>query len=466
MTNQRPSLGPPPAASWWPPRARYAALLVALGYFAVAVIWILVSDQIVGMMTNDPARVTIIQMYKGWAFVSATALLLGFILWRWAGRMEREFEARLEAERVHRSLVEHAPVGIFVSVDERIVYINEALAQTLGAPNRAALLGRPFWSIVHPDRHEIIRERMRSILDSGRPTKPLEQDILRLDGSLVTVETSAVLCEFEGRTGLQVIVRDISERKRAEDEIRRLNASLEKRVEERTAELRAANEELESFTYSVSHDLRAPLRAMSGLSRVLLDDYAAALPDEARRYLSMVCDNASQMGALIDDLLSLSRLGRQSMTIGPVSMTALARDAAETVSRAEPVRDVALTIADMPGARGDGALLKQVYLNLFSNAYKYSRPRRPARIEAGSMDRGGETVYFVRDNGVGFDMRYVDKVFGVFQRLHRADEFEGTGVGLAIVRRIVERHGGRVWIESAIDQGTTVFFTIHGEHQP
>lgn len=465
MANRQPSSDPSPAASWWPPQARHTALLVALGYFLMAVIWILVSDQVVGMLASDSNQVTIIQMYKGWAFVSATALLLGFILWRWSGRMEREFEARLKAERFRRDLIEQAPVGFFVCVDERIVYLNESLARTLGAPNRDALLGRPVWDIVHPDGHEVIRARLMSILETGRPTRPLEHVMVRLDGAPANVETSAVLCEYEGRRGVQVIVHDVTERQRANDEINRLNASLEKRVEERTAELQAANEDLESFTYSVSHDLRAPLRAMSGLSRVLLEDHQDSLPEEARRYLSMVCDNATQMGALIDDLLALSRLGRQSMTIDDVSMTALAREAADIVSRAEPGRDVTLTIADMPEARGDAALLKQVYLNLMSNAYKYSRPRCPARIEAGSMDVDGETVFFVRDNGVGFDMRYVDKVFGVFQRLHRADEFEGTGVGLAIVRRIIERHGGRVWIESALDQGTTVYFTLQAGNQ-
>lgn len=260
------------------------------------------------------------------------------------------------------------------------------------------------------------------------------------------------------------------------------HARLERHLRERTQELEAANLELEAFSYSVSHDLRAPLRAMDGFSRILFEEYSSQLPEDAQRYLQLVRDSAQQMGQLIDDLLAFSRLNRQPLRKQTVAPADLVRRVLEDLHAEQEGRRVEISIADLPSCEADPALLKQVFCNLLSNALKFTRGREVTIIEVGcaeirvSSPESGvssqeiksniqhpashERVYFVKDNGTGFDMRYADKLFGVFQRLHRAEEYEGTGVGLAIVQRIIHRHGGRIWAESEKGQGATFYFTL------
>ena len=290
---------------------------------------------------------------------------------------------------------------------------------------------------------------------AGDFTQPVQMDardevgILAAAFNQMTVDLQRTTVQLKG---------EITERKRAEEEIRK-----------HAAEVEAANKELEAFSYSVSHDLRAPLRAVDGFSRILMEEHQPQLAPEAHRYLQLVRDNTLQMGRLIDDLLTFSRLGRKAMTKQPLAPADLVRQALEDLRPQQQGRDVEIAIGDLPRCQADPALLKQVWVNLLSNALKFTRQREAAVIEIGWIpplspplvgEGPGEGCYFVKDNGAGFDMQYADKLFGVFQRLHRAEEYEGTGVGLATVQRIIHRHGGRIWAEAEVDKGATFYFTL------
>jgi signal transduction histidine kinase len=245
--------------------------------------------------------------------------------------------------------------------------------------------------------------------------------------------------------------------------VRDSQKNLENNVRQRTAQLEAANAELEAFSYSVSHDLRAPLRAMNGFSRILIENYGTQVPPEAVRYLNMIRDNATHMGRLIDDLLAFSQLGRKELQKQPIDSSGLVHRVFEELRPEAGDRKIQLTVGELPPVEADPALLRQVYVNLLSNAIKYTRGREEAHIEVNAKQNGGgpeDVIFVIKDDGAGFDMRYADKLFGVFQRLHRAEEFEGTGVGLATVQRIIQRHGGRIWAEAEVNRGATFYFTL------
>jgi PAS domain S-box-containing protein len=376
-------------------------------------------------------------------------------------RHQRAVEALRKSELRLRSITQSANAAI-ISADQRGNIISwNGSAQAIFGYGENDVVGKPLTILIpekYKARHEDGLRRLRMSGESNLIGKTVELDGRRSDGSEFPLELSLATWKTEEGTFYTGIVHDITARKEAEQEILRLNAAMKQWV----SEVEEANRDLESFSYSISHDLRAPLRALDGYSRILLESHASALTEEVRHYLELIRKNAQEMAHLIDDLLNFSRLGRQPLRLQPVLPSDVARRALMDLRAEQEGRKVRITLAELPACRADPALLKQVYANLLGNALKYTRSRPEATIEIGFQPapESGETVYFVRDNGVGFDMRYGHKLFGVFQRLHRSDEYEGTGVGLAIVKRIVQRHSGRIWAEASVDRGAAFFFTL------
>ena len=309
------------------------------------------------------------------------------------------------------------------------------------------LTSKPYLDFIHPDDRAATQAEGTK-LAAGAATLHFENRYRHKDGSYRWLSWKAAA---DTRRGIvYAAARDVSDQKRAEEALK-----------QHADELAVVNRELEAFSYSVSHDLRSPLRHISGFAMMLEQSASSGLDGEARRHLKTIIDASTRMGRLIDDLLAFSRVGRAPMVRSRVDLGRLVRDAQHEVAADLNGRDVAWRIHDLPTVDADPSLLRLVFVNLLSNAVKYSSTRDHATIEVGSSDGDSQnSVMFVRDNGVGFDMQYADKLFGVFQRLHRTDEFEGTGIGLANVRRIVQRHGGRTWAEGRLDEGATFYFSL------
>jgi PAS domain S-box-containing protein len=280
------------------------------------------------------------------------------------------------------------------------------------------------------------------------------------EGVWIEISGGPLKGEDGATRGGVVAFRDVTKRKTDEQEIRKLNEELEERVAQRTAQLAAANQELEAFTYSVSHDLRAPLRHIGGFSKILIEDFGAGMDPEARQHLERIADGVRRMGLLVDELLNLARVGRHALHLQLTELNSVIEEVVSLLQPETQGRAVSWKIAQLPSAECDPILIKQVFQNLIANALKFTRTRAQALIEISCRQRDGQMVIAVRDNGVGFNMKFSDKLFGVFQRLHRAEDFEGTGIGLATVHRIVHKHGGRVWAEAEVDKGATFYFTL------
>ena len=382
---------------------------------------------------------------------------------------QREAEAALgESEQRYRTTFDNAAVGIaHVGIDGRWLGVNDAVCRITGY-RREELLMKPFAEITHPDDLDPEWANARRLLTGESATYSMDKRYIRKEGGLTWVHLTVSLQRDEAGSPQDFIciIEDITTRKQAEDELLERDRALmvvNEALNKHTMALADANKELEGFSYSVSHDLRAPLRTIDAFSRILEEDHGADLNAEAIRCLTIVRKAAGQAGELIDDLLEFSRLGRQGMNFHSVEMAHLAREVADGLMIVQDGRQIDLTIGDLPSCQGDRRFLKLVWSNLLMNAFKYTKYRDEAKIEVGWMPNhaSAETVtYYVKDNGIGFDMKYAHKLFGVFQRLHQKEDFEGTGVGLAIVQRIVQRHGGQVWGEGKVDSGATFSFSL------
>ena len=404
-------------------------------------------------------------------FVLGAGLLFSLMLF-WlvhgvvAGRQTAQALARGMTEELHEKqrflsdLIEASNASVFVKDRAgRLLLVNRKWEEVTGLARRDAL-GKTSFELFSPAAAQAIDEADREVFESGQACAK-EMVLPSADGPRDFISMRFLLKNDAGEvTGLCGMTTDITERKRHEAEMQRLNRDLERRVAERTVALQAAVRDLEAFSYSVSHDLRAPLRAINGFAQLLEQDYGAGLDETARGYLARVRAGSVKMGDLIDDLHELSRVTRQPLHIEPVDLSLLAAEIAAELEEAAPGRRVAWSIAPGVAATCDAGLMRAALANLLGNAWKYSAKCADARIEFGTEQQDGETVYFVRDNGAGFDMKFAGKLFGAFQRLHAPTEFPGSGIGLATVARIVQRHGGRVWAEGSPGEGATFRFTL------
>lgn len=371
------------------------------------------------------------------------------------GRLEQSNIALRESEEKFKHLVQEMNDGFFVIQDAKVVFTNTRGAEMFEHAGEE-ITGKPIGELLSPELTRTLSKMHAEVARGKAIAQQHETRLIRKDGKVCTFELSVRDMDYAGKPAVSVVMREITERRKAEEEL----ARQAKEVARANAELCVVNKELEAFSYSVSHDLRAPLRSIDGFSKAVLEDYEQKLDDQGKDYLHRVRAASQRMAQLIDDLLNLSRVTRGDMRHDSVDLSAIAQSIAAELQRMQPDRQVEFIIAEGLMAKGDAQLLKLVLENLLNNAWKFTGRHAHAKIDFGAVPHNGKTAYFVRDDGAGFDMAYAEKLFTPFQRLHGMTEFAGTGIGLALVQRIIHRHGGQVWAEGKIEEGATFYFTL------
>lgn len=378
------------------------------------------------------------------------------------------FEKLRESEEKYRRLVENAADIIYRTDGEgKFIYVNPVSLNIFGYSEKE-FLGKHYLDLIHPGFRNKARQFYATQFFNGHYTSYLEFPAIDKDGKQFWLGQNVQPLMEEGQIfGFQAVARDITKRvlaeeakRQSEEKVRQLNAELEQRVKDRTAQLQNANKELEAFSYSVSHDLRAPLLTINGFTQFLATHLGEKLDEEGNRLLSVIRTNTQTMQNLISALLMLSKTNKKALELTAIDMRSLAEDTYNDIVSPEAAKQITITIPPLPDARGDKMLLRQVWSNLLSNAIKFTLAKDERSIVIGGREDVKKNVYFVRDSGAGFDMKDVDKLFGVFSRLHSDAEFEGTGIGLSIVRRVIHRHNGEVWAEGEIGKGATFFFSL------
>jgi PAS domain S-box-containing protein len=372
-------------------------------------------------------------------------------------------EALRESEKRFRTIFEEAPMGVALidSLTGHIYEVNSRFAEIAGW-TRAEMATIDWMSITHPDDVQEDLDNM-ALLNAGKISGfHMNKRYRRPDGSYVWISMTIAPITVRDKSQPRhlCMIEDITDRRKAEEELRRHRDHLEEMVKERTKNLEAVNKELSAFSYSVAHDIRAPLRSIDGFSKALLEDCAESLNEESRSYLGRIRTSSQLMAQLLDDVLNLAHVSQADLTRRDVDLSKIARSIAAEIKEAEPSRDTEFVIEPDIVVNGDATLLSLVMKNLLDNAWKFTAKTMHAKIEFAREQKDGKRIYFVRDNGVGFDAAYVDKLFNPFQRLHSKTEFHGTGIGLSIVKRIIHRHGGYVWAEGSVGQGATFYFTV------
>jgi PAS domain S-box-containing protein len=373
--------------------------------------------------------------------------------------MKESDETLKASEVMYLTIFENTGTAIIVSEDDTTICLANMQFQRLSGYSKEELEGKKHWTefIVKEDLEKMLQYHHRRRIDPQATPNNYELKFEDRAGDIRDIYIAVDIIPGTRKSALAFM--DITALKQAEREVRELNKELEKRVKESAAQLEA-NKELEAFSYSVSHDLRTPLISIQAFSNLLAEKYGTRLGVKGRKFLGAIQKSGKEMDQLIKDLLALSRLKRHDLKVVEIDTSALAKDAFEELRVITPDRELRLSVNEPPPGTGDPSLMREVFVNLLSNAIKFTRKEDMAHIEVGGSTGDGENTYYVRDNGIGFDMADVEKLFGVFERLHGTDEYEGTGVGLAIVQRIIERHGGRLWAEGKADEGATFYFSL------